>query len=92
MKRISNVYKIDTACFLVRIVFSNIHSEAVDDFLYSKTKPNKNEIHEMITGENVFKCQSTGYQWTAWSSFTNLSDTDGNDFETLDLHRDQNPR
>ena len=46
----------------------------------------------MITGENVFKCQSTGYQWTAWSSFTNLSDTNGNDFETLDLHRCQDSR
>ena len=50
--------------------------------------PNNTEIKKIKTNFNISsKCPPS--KWTLWSSFTNLSDTDGdgNDYETLDRHR-----
>ena len=43
--------------------------------------------------EIASKCASP-YHWTQWNSFTDLSsnDSDGNDYETLNRHRNKNPR
>jgi len=40
------------------------------------------------------KCSSENYYWTEWRSATSPNDTDsdGNDYETLEMHRFLNPR
>ena len=52
--------------------------------------PNEDEMLQIKTNfTNPLKCPEPNYQWTTWNSYTNLSkfDSDGNDYETLDLHR-----
>ena len=56
--------------------------------------PNEAEMNDIKTNfEIALKC-ALPYQWTEWNSFTDLSsnESDGNDYETLYLHRIQNSR
>ena len=53
------------------------------------TMPNETEMSQIKTNyTNALKCPEPNH-WTLWNSYTDLSenDSDGNDYETLDLHR-----
>ena len=56
--------------------------------------PSKEELMHLMVTETTNKCWMRGYHWTEWNSATNLTDTDfdGNDYETLQLHRMLYPR
>ena len=52
--------------------------------------PNKAEMENIKTNFDIeSKCPPSNFYWTQWQSYNNPSETgyDGNDYETLDLHR-----
>ena len=64
--------------------------EEIDDFIHLE-EPNYEEVQHIMKDFNSdVKCRSMHFQWTEWRSATNPSDFDGNDYETLNLHRLQN--
>ena len=61
--------------------------------------PNETELERIkinANGERSItpKCPNPNFQWTEWSSYTDLSDptSDGNDYEMLERHRSINLR
>jgi len=69
-----------------------IFVEDIDDLIHLE-EPNYEEVqHIMKDFTSDVKCRGMRFQWTEWCSATNPSDFDGNDYETLNLHRLQNAR
>ena len=66
------------------------HLEYLDERLYNETMPNEAEMEKIKTNFDIeSKCPPSNFYWTQWQSYNNPSETgyDGNDYETLDLHR-----
>ena len=71
-------------------IYFALFLEDIPSEVYRMTMPNEAEMIKIKTNfTNSLKCPETKYHWTSWNSYTNLSETDsdGNDYETLDLHR-----
>ena len=77
---------------MLKYFFISKYSEFIDNFL---PPPNQTELTKIQSdwNENQFKCSAPNYYWTEWSSATDLNtQSDGNDYETLQLHRHFNSR
>ena len=63
------------------------------DNFFQQEQPNHEEVQHIMTDfTSDEKCQRHNYQWTAWKSATNPANSDGNDYETLHLHRSLDDR
>ena len=63
------------------------------DNFFQQEQPNYEEVQYIMTDfTNDKKCQRHNYQWTDWKSATNPINFDGNDYETLHLHRSLDDR
>lgn len=62
-----------------------------DNFFQQKQPTNEEVLNIMTDFTSGTKCQGQNYQWTDWKSATN-PDLDGNDYETLHLHRSLDDR
>ena len=63
------------------------------DNFFQQEQPTHEEVLNIMTDfTSETKCQGPNYQWTDWNSATNPLKTDGNDYETLHLHRRNDSR
>ena len=79
--------------------FCHIYLNISDNDLYSQTMPNDKEKKNIITTycsiNDCSKCSIENHYWTEWNSATDLSKPNSkyqNDNETLELHREIDPR
>ena len=70
-----------------------MYSELLDKFIQPPSKINLLAL-QSNWDEITSTCSALNYHWTEWSSATDLNepDSDGNDYETLKLHRYINSR
>ena len=56
--------------------------------------PDEKQMTDIKKSDDKFKCISTSHFWTTWSSASSPigKDCNGNDIETLDMHRSLNPK
>jgi len=54
--------------------------------------PDEKQMNDIKKSDDKVKCISTSHSWTEWSSATNPNseDCNGNDIETLNMHRELN--
>ena len=52
--------------------------------------PDEKQMNDIKKSDDKFKCISTSHSWTPWFSATNPIGKDGNDIETLKMHRSLN--
>ena len=58
------------------------------DNFFQQEQPDYEDVQHIMTDfSSETKCQGDNYQWTDWKSATNPVKSDGNDYETLHLHR-----
>lgn len=61
----------------------------MDEKLYNVTMPNEKQMNDIKKSDDKIKCISTSHIWTEWFSASSPigEDCNGNDIETLKMHR-----
>ena len=78
----------------IKCVFIESNSEFIDEHLSPPNQTAMDKIKSNWAETAWAKCSSKNYFWTEWRSASSPNDTDsdGNDYETLEMHRFLNPR